>query len=482
MVSLSRVLIDRPQRRGGPALRRDGISFSSHPGPTAFGLAFAGTLVVALLQGPKTFYYDSGGYWTLAATFVRNGHFSLLNFENTTRGYALPLINYGLQAFAQDLRWTQSSVVKLFNVLLFTLVGCVLAPALAQRTWPTRRWGTRRRLALTSLLIIFWSGYLNFPLSDFPALAGALLALVAISHSSKPAWMLVAGIAGGLAIDFRPEYLLLAPALFLVTIWEWLQTGDKRQPARACRVLCMGLLALGFATVSLPQSLASHRHYSTWSFLPRAPLQLGTGLEGQLYETYVGPGRPPQMFYVDETGTRLLREQKNPERESLNQYVGLIVEHPVFMGSLLLRHIINGLDQRYSTPYVENLHSWSNPWRRFAGFLLVFLACVRLLWPAARRSLGGAHWPYPAALLLCCLTSLPSAIEQRYLLPADLVSFVLVLAPGWPSPVGTVDARLRRMATPAVLAVSYVAYMAVVWHVVSQTTKYLRFGLPIHHA
>src|SRR5205823_4473777 len=79
---------------------------------------------------------------------------------------------------------TPSHGVKLFNALMFALIGAVLAPRLAEITWPRFQWGIGRRLSLTALLLLFWNGYLDFPLSDFPALAMALLALIAVDRSS----------------------------------------------------------------------------------------------------------------------------------------------------------------------------------------------------------------------------------------------------------------------------------------------------------
>ena len=450
----------------------------------AFGIAFAGTLVVAMLQEEKIFYFDSYRYWHLAGAFIKHGHFSLLNFDSVLRGYALPLLYGGLHGIAKVLAWSQSALAKLFNVVLFALIGAVLAPRFAELAWPTQRWGILRRLALTTLLIFFWSGYLNFPLSDFPALAMALLTLVAIARPAAPGWMLLAGLAGGLAIDFRAAYLPLVPILVVFVAWTWLAQRNAQHASIAHRGLCLGLLILGFAAVSLPQSLAAHRHYGTWSFVPGAALSvaeeyLTPGVAHQLYATYVGPGElRPGMFYDDEAGLRLLREQKDGRIDSSGQYVGLLVSHPITMGGLFSWHLVNGLDQRYSTPYVEHLNaeSWLHRGLRSAGFLLVFLALVRVLWPTARRRLGPARWRYPVALSLCCLTSLLLAVETRFLLPLYLLAYILVLMPGWPNPIGAPEAGFRRFRIPTILAVGYLAFMVVVWHVLSGATSHLRFG------
>jgi hypothetical protein len=443
----------------------------------AFSIAFAATLLVALLQGPKPFYGDSGSYWSLASTFTRDGHFSLLNFHSPLRGYAMALITYVLRSLAHDLRWSGSVVVKLFNAALFALVATVLAPRIAQASWPAQRWGIWRRLALAALLVVFWSGDLNYPLSDFPGLVLALLALVAIAQPQRPAWMLAAGVAGGLAVDIRPAYLLLMPALVVIAAWTWLR-GSERRRLLARSSACVGLLALGFAAVSLPQSLATQRHYQSWSFLPGGPSlsdeQLTDGMGDQRYDTFARPdGQVFGMVYADAAGARVLRTQRGDAIRGPLQYGEMVAGHPLAMAGVIVRHLVNGLDMRYSTVYVEHLDSGGHLGLRIAGFLLVFLAIVRLFWRPARASLGPTRWRYPVALSICCLTSVFGAIETRYLLPVWLLVYVLVLAPGWPRPLGAGATGLTRLRAPALLAAAGLAFAAVVWQLLSGVSAHV---------
>lgn len=450
------------------------------PVTVAFGLAFAGTLLVAILQSPKTFYFDSGRYWLLGESFTLNGHFSLLNFASAERAYALPLIDHGLQVIASDLSWSSSSLAKLFNALVVALIGAVLAPRFAEIVWPKQRWGLIRRLALTVPLVAFWSGYLNFPLSDFLALALALLTLVGVARADAPVWMLLAGFTCGLAVDVRAAYVLLIPIALGLVAWSWFESRGQGRSI-AVRAFCLGLFVTGFVIVSLPQSLTAHRHFGTWSFMPGATTDLSStyltpGLSEQLVEGYVGPDHPPLISYGDAAGLRLLRAQPGGKVDGMGQYAGLIVSHPLTMGGLLIRHIVNSLDPRYSTPYIEHLNVASHLWLRILGFLLVFLALVRVLWSTARRRLGPARWRYMAALLLCSASSITAPAEPRYLLPVYLASYILVLAPGWPNPIGPRDTGLSRFRTLAVLSIASLAFAAVIWHVVNATSSQMHFG------
>jgi hypothetical protein len=437
---------------------------------SSFGLVASGTLLVAALQGTRPFWGDSYGYWLLSSTFIQNGHFSLLNFASPLRGYVFPLIIYVLKAVAGGISLSETWAAVLFNVVLYSLIGSVLAPRLAEIAWPDHRWGIRRRVLLTGLLLIFWSGDLNFPMSDFPGLTMALIALVAIARTDSPGWALIAGIAGGAAVNMRPAYIPLAPMLVIILGLAWFDQRGAHHASLARRGLCVGLLLIGFAAVSLPQSLSAHHYFNTWSFIAGTPehlgiVQLNIGMVDQRFDAYVGPD-PGDLKYPDEAGRLLLEQQPGHVVQSSSQYIGLFVTHPVVMFGLVIRHIIDGLDARYSTIYVEHIDSGGHLWMRLSGFLLVFLALARLLWSPARRSLGRHRWRYPVALSLCCLTSVTTRVETRYMLPLYLLSYMLVLTPGWPTPIGPASAGLRRLRAPAALGAGYLVFMAAIWHVV----------------
>lgn len=464
--------------REAPRLPSLSSRLQARPALNAFLVAFVGTLIVALIQGPKPFVGDAGNYWQLGETFTRDGHFSLLNFESEVRGYALPLVIYVLREFGEALSWTDSSVAKLFNVALFALIGTVLAPRLAEIMWPRQRWGLLRRLLLMTLLLVFWSGDLSYPLSDFPGLALALLTLVAIARSEAPGWMLLAGASAALAIDVRAAFVPFVVIIPVIVALNWFDRRHTEHASLARRALCCVLLVVGFAAASLPQSLQSHRHYGTWTFIPGRPSDLAQehfefGMYAQRYDTALIQGGAYPMIYQDQTGLRLLREQPNTQINTMGEYLGVIADHPLAMTELLARHVINGFDMRYSTVYVEHYDSGGHLWLRLSGFLLVFLALVRVLWPAARRSLGVTRWRYPVALALCCLTSVFTAIETRYMLPVWLLCAMLVLAPAWPNPIDRGRAGIRRWRTPAILLCAYLLFMALVWNVVSAATMHI---------
>jgi hypothetical protein len=440
----------------------------AHPALWALAAAFAGTLFIGLLQGSRPFYADSEGYWVLGNAFSYTGHFSLLNYYAPSRGYTLPLVTYVLKRLASGSFASQSLLVTLFNVVIFSFIGAILAPALARATWPGKHWGAWRRVALSALLLVFWAGDLSYPLTDFPGLAMGLLALVAVSRCDSPAWMLVAGAAAGASLNLRPAYLPLAPILLVLVGLAWRDQRHSRHASRARRAACVSLLAIGFIGISLPQSLAMHRFYGDWNFIPGWSAQaqrelLTAGMKAQRWDSYEGYSPPNAIDYEDASGTRMLEGQPGKTIKDDGQYLGLVVRHPGVMVPLLARHVVNGLDARYNTVYVEHLDGGGRLWLRVSGFLLVLLALVRLLWPAARRSLGPARWRYPIAFASCVLTAIPSPVETRYMLALYVLSYMLVLAPGWPNPIATAHTGWRRYRATAIIASCSLAFAVVIW-------------------
>jgi hypothetical protein len=475
---------DRPFESSSPAIRETlsavAHRWATHPVAIAFPVAFAAFLAVALLQGEKIFYYDAHAYWVLSETFVKDGHFSILNFENTgVRGYALPLIFHIADVIGSVATNSNSEIVMAFNAGVFALIGTVLAPAFAQVIWPDSKWSVLRRLALSAVILIFWRGYLNFPLSDFPALAAGLLTLIAVSHSNSLAWMLAAGASAGLALNFRPAYLLLVPVLLILLALDWLEQRGTGQLSTLRGAACFGMLALGFLTVSLPQSLSQHETFGRYNPLPGgselAGLQYTEGLKLQRYESFVGGGlAQARMTYLDHHTDSIRAELDNGRIDDTAEYLEVVAQHPLTMAGVFLRHAVNGLDQRYTTPYVEQIASDENRPLRLGGFLIVFLALLRVAWPTARRGLGRARWRYAAGLLVVSATTLASAVETRFMLPVFVLCSMSALAPGWPNPIGPPNLGPRRYLTLALILATALVFFAAVGMIVSDATDSLR--------
>lgn len=455
----------------------------NRPALTSFSIALAGALIVTLIQGEKFFHYDSGGYWYLSETFVHTGHFSLFNFDNNgLRGYALPLLYWVLRNTAETLAITNSLAVRIANAATFALIGAVLVPRLGAIAWPQTSWNIGRRLGFCALLLAFWSGYMSYPLSDFPALALALLALVAIFRTDSPLWLFVAGLSAGLAINVRPSYALLAPVLAALLVWSWVATRGTERVSLRLRGLSVAALVAGLAIVAVPQSVIQHHQFGDYSPVPGSSTltqyQYRLGLELQRYDTYLGGSG--KLEYLEPHTADIVAELNSSTVGNV-AYMKLVLQHPVTMAGLSLRHVVNGFDQRYTTPYIETLETdrsgisvTSHRLLRIAGFLIVFLALLRVAWPAGRRSLGPARWRYIVALLVVSLTAVPSAMDTRYLLPSYMAAWLLIVAPGWRSALNETRTGSHRYRALALALSAGLVYTVVVWRIVTAATDNLR--------
>jgi hypothetical protein len=393
--------------------------------PVCFLAVAAAYLVHLFRSGYEQFYYDSLRYWELADLYERNGDFALLSYDFPFRGYSLPLLNYTLQEVASPFGLTDLTTVRLFGAAVAAALGVVILPRVARRLFPEASIGWGRVLALNALLFLYWRDHFDFPLSDFPALLAACAGLLGLLRGNSFGY-LAAGIGFGLAANLRPAYV---PALFLVVAaaallplrpWDWRRRG-----------FAVTLVISGAFVVSLPQILINHRHHDSWSPTPVgardiAMLQLTQGLKAQKYETYVGDPDVyprPDVFFLDPATGDIL--DPGEQIESYGEYARTFFEHPTELSASYVRHVFNGLDVRYASPYVRDLHD-SPVIVSLLLYLLLFVALARLLIPEARRRLGRVHWVGVAILISPVLTAIPGAVEPRFFLPVQVLVYMLV--------------------------------------------------------
>jgi hypothetical protein len=424
--------------------------------PACFLLVCAVYAVHLFASGYDRFYYDALRYWQFGDLFTRNGHFSLLAFDYPNRGYSLPLLYHGLNVLGSNLRMGDVTVVKLFGILLAATLGVVVLPRLARELFLGAAIGWERVLALNALIFLYWRDHVDFPLSDFPSLLVAAVGLLGLLRATTVGY-LVAGLGFGLAANVRPAYLPgLVAALVVAALLPW-RGWDWRRRGAATALVFGGALA-----ASLPQMLINHRHHDTWSPVIEggrsiAMVQLTDGLLSQKYETYVGPasGYPqPEVFYLDPATAHVLKEEGASEITSYGQYARVVIHHPAEMAASYGRHIFNGLDVRYPTPYIRDLGN-SSIVLSLLQYTLVFLAVVRLLLPDARRALGRIRWVGIAVLVSPCLTAIPGAVEPRFFLPLQMLIYMLVCFGPNPGAAFLAGGAGRRVA----LVASYAAFV-----------------------
>ena len=409
-------------------------ALSRHDWPLV-GLLFLAYLLYLPTTGYAALPFDAGKYWTLAERFFQAGHFQLLAYDDSLRGYLLALLNLPAKAVVHFTSTQPLAVTRVLGAATAALLFGWAGPALWRALVPTAPLSFAARLAFAALGFLFWRDYFNFPLSDFPALLALVVSLGLVLRPG-PAWRLVA--AGALlaaAINIRPVYLIAAPALVGLAAWE--------APGAWRRGVVVAALALGFALISLPQLLMNGRHYQHWSPLvlsrdarfPAASLylsQLGWGLVIQKYETTLDPAAAsPRMLYVDPAGQALLREEAIRHFPSYGAYLRELVHRPLSFAALYGRHLFNGLDVQYPSPYIRQVAD-RPPALALLHYSVWFGALVGL-WQQRR------HWLRPrpllagAALLAPAFVSIPVAIECRFLLPLHLLLYAVFCFSFWPN-------------------------------------------------
>ncbi|MGY3087511.1 hypothetical protein ACVWYF_000537 [Hymenobacter sp. UYAg731] len=454
-------------------------SFLSAPWPARWRVLAVLALYAAYLPlsgyTVGQFRFDAAEYWELSLKFTQKGGFSLLAFDAPLRGYLGPLLVLPARLLCHFTGWSMLTGAQVLGAGWAAVLFGVAVPQLwAQATG--RALSGSRWLVLLGLTFIFWRDYFNFTLSDMPAMALLLLGLAALARRGW-GWAAVAGLLLAAAINIRPIYLASAPGL----LWLLLKNS---QPAASSSIWRRGAaLAAGLALVWLPQLLINLRHFQTptplvLARLPgTAPLylkQLTWGTAFQRYESSLIPESFRSLVYADSAGQRTLTSEPGHRFGSYGQYVQFALRQPIATGGRYLRHLFNGLDIWFPTPYPRQLHPPGQAALRLLNYVLLGLGTWLALsaWRKNRR----AAWKSVVvgtllALLLPCLLVLPTLVETRFLLPLHLLVLTLV-ATMWQPGAGWrgLGAPVRRVAFMAVA----VGWLWGCWHLSEATAGQLR--------
>lgn len=373
--------------------------------------------------GYDRFYHDAATYWELGRLFGDDAAFSLVAFDDPLRSYALPLLYFLLQSMAGAIDVGDVTIVRFAGSLLAATLGVVVAPRLARAIFPGADTSWPRVLALNGIVFVLWRDHFQFPLSDFPALLAASIAVIGLLRRT-PAGYLLAGAGLGVAALIRPFY---APFVLVAVV-----AAASRSAGWRTRVTALVLVLAPLVALSLPQVAVNHHHRGDWTpTLPAARTttlgNLTWGLQVQKHETYVGPPETypsESVLYLDPTTDGVIDDDTLPI-ESYAHYARVVLEHPVPMVASYALHAFNGFDVRYPTPFVRDLRDRS-PLLPLLQLTVLFLAFVQLAFADARRRLGPISWIGIAILAGPALVAIPFAMEPRYFLGVHLLAYVLV--------------------------------------------------------
>ncbi|WP_345233777.1 hypothetical protein [Hymenobacter saemangeumensis] len=380
---------------------------------------------------PQHLRFDAGQYWELSLKFFQQGRFSLLHYDEPVRGYLGPLLVQPGRLLCHLTGWPALRGAQALGAGWAALLFGGAIPA-AWRLGSGQALSGRRWLLLVGLGFVFWRDYFNFPLSDMPALTLLLLGLAALWRPHW-GWTLAAGLLLAGALNIRPIYLASLPPVLWLLI---------RKPGRGLR---HGAFAAGAALVLLPQLLINLRHFGQATPLVLAApatkralylQQLTWGTAFQRVETSLMPEYPRQVLFADPAGQAALAVGPGAAFNSYPDFIHFTRKHPVDFAVRCARHVFNGLDIRFATPYLRELHPSGQAGLRVLNYVLLAAALALVLagWRNRPRSqkLQGPATALLLALLLPCALAIPTAMECRFLLPLHLLLLTLVAASARP--------------------------------------------------
>lgn len=363
--------------------------------------------------------YDAGHYWELAVGLKgQNGSFSLLNYQDPTRGYLAALVQFPSLIVRYLTNCTMPTAAKVTGTGWAALLYAFLIPELWQ-SLTRQRISSGRWLLLVLLTFVFWRDHFSFTASDVPALALLLLALWAVSRP-QVVWWLIAGLSLAGATNCRPMYLAAVPPALLLAGWWSRQHGFS--------LVRWLVLLIGAAVALGPQVGINRLHFKSNSPLVEAqvsnvqhvPLylkQLTWGTRVLRYDTDLHQ----RLVYADSAGLAVLHHEGIREYASYEQFFGVVARHPFNYGWRYVRHLFNGLDVLQPSLYLLRNYGAERAWLQLLNYSTLGLALSVLL----SAPLGNwLRWPQTwvlLALLLPCLIAVPMAMEGRFLLPFHLL-------------------------------------------------------------
>ncbi|MBI5965117.1 MAG: hypothetical protein HY863_16690 [Chloroflexi bacterium] len=419
-----------------------------HPEWTAFIIVFGIMLWFNLHRSHFEFYYDTAEYWnSLAKAFDDpvTGRFSLLNYNSPLRGYLLPLILNVIIKLSAFLGMRGLILLEITQAFVFSFLIAVLIPYVLKKLFKSKP-NLWQILMFGLLVIFFWRGYFFYPLSDFWALSFFVFGIYLFLGCESNRWALFwAGAFFGGAAVIRPTYLT---TLIFLLLWSAYYFSRHQNHVKRQIFANELVLIIGLAFVFLPQILINKVHYGILSPLPQTQfsdeeyydgnnlylVQLSFGIQVQRYETFVGlesDYKSAAVFYMDQHGRNILVQAgydpssyfyPNPKILSWSEYILLTIRHPLDFLIIYVRHIFNGLDVVYTTPYIYNLHS-NTSYIRLLNYSLLFLTVLYIGRRVKNFSVLSCQFLLLLIFVLPSILSIPTAIETRFLLSFHFISY-----------------------------------------------------------
>lgn len=432
--------------------RRDGL--------WVFAVMYAILATWSVRFGLVPLLYDSGGYWSGQAFLKASGEFSLAAWPAQMRGYFVPLLSYLNREFADLAGVLQDTPMKLLLAALFAWSAAIVAPRFFEVAlgWRVPLLG---RVAFAGFVFAFWHWYVLWPLVDFFSLTFSMWGLMHLLLAARATVGLasVHSVVGGFALaaaaNARPVYSIV---FYAASVGVLVAVARRRDFAATAGLVAF---AVGALVVLAPQAYindANDRPLNPFNF-PHDSIDydlytvtLDNGFRFPQYQVNVGDPDFPigGVKSPDPKGDLLyarLREQCCADGRqffSYGQYMAFVLQNPTGMGGMYLRHLINGVDTWWPSPYTDDIMGVSSAYRvaNYAiwfAFLGALVTAARSRAWRGRRATAAGLGAVGIVLLAPTLLVIPGGVETRYYLPLFYLCYAVVafrvlpviLRPAW---------------------------------------------------
>lgn len=383
--------------------------------------------------GEQVYYYDAWWYWNIASPVTESGHFDLMAFPETFRGYFFPMLLLLFQEL--HLNWN-----PLINGMMAATFAFSLPYLLQGKRIATFSSALRIALAYAAFLCV-WGDFLQSPLSDIPAaammIAGSALIrslLCSKSHVQTALRAFCAGVCLYAAYNTRAVFLYGICILLVLLVVTFRRDWKKLSISLTC-------LAVGIALIALPQCLINYQYIG--SFNPKvyteqlydysSDLQLNQVLWGisiPKYETYIGaPSGYPNagVRFIDPIGTEIIaREGISIDTFSYGLLLKLGMKYPMDFVGLYVKHLLVGMTPTWKNPYISDVHTQKGLLIT-VSIVIWLIAGLNVLENCRKKRWSSAVW-YCIAVALPSLLQMVGAVEVRFLAPLYLMVYYYVFA------------------------------------------------------
>ena len=385
--------------------------------------------------------FDAHYYIELADSFTAGGHFSFLNFPESIRGYALPLVYFLAKTIGSFFHIGQNGSILILQSICLVLASAFLFPFFVSKEYKVKY--DLRYLIVVILFFIWWKDLICWALSDLWAvyfcLAGGFL-LEKAFRIQNCAWKkrvlsFGAGACLYLAYNTRTIYLFADAAIFFILLFQ--NRKKERITGIETGSILIGLLA-GLFFTAVPQMRINHYYLGTFSpkvftsvgykgglFLK----QLQWGVEMQHYDTWVGSLEifPSNAMYYAYEEVKQILEQFG-EISSYGDYIRLWLSYPLDMFGIWFKHLINGLCLSYGQVYIDTFQS--RQIYIILNYMVLYLASVIGIYDLKIKKHTMIKLTWMATLITCFFISF-GAVESRFFIPVFLIMYIMIAWADW---------------------------------------------------